>query len=55
MDGGDAPDVAETIQPVTKPSIFAQPQTEAAPAAGSGKSLFANLTKPVNPKPPAEG
>lgn len=55
VDGGDKPDVAETIQPVTKPSIFAQPQTEAAPAAGSGKSLFANLTKPVNPKPPAEG
>ena len=55
VDGGDKPDVAETIQPVTKPSIFAQPQTEAAPAAGSGKSLFANLTKPVNPKPPAKG
>ena len=55
VDGGDKPDVAETIQPVTKPSIFAQPQTDAAPAAGSGKSLFANLTKPVNPKPPAEG
>lgn len=55
VDGGDKPDVAETIQPVTKPNIFAQPQTDAAPAAGSGKSLFANLTKPVNPKPPAEG
>lgn len=55
VDGGDKPDVAETIQPVTKPNIFAQPQTDAAPAAGSGKSLFANLTKPVNPKSPAEG
>ena len=55
VDGGDAPDVTDTIKPVTKPSIFAQPQSEAAPAAGSGKSLFANLIKPVNPKPPAEG
>ena len=55
VDGGDKPDVTDTIQPVTKPNIFAQPQTDAAPAAGSGKSLFANLTKPVNPKPPAEG
>lgn len=55
VDGGDTPDVTDTIQPVTKPSIFTQPQTDAAPAAGSGKSLFANLTKPVNPKPPAEG
>lgn len=57
VDGGDTPDVAETVKPVTKPS-FLQPAaatTEAAPAAGSGKSLFANLTKPVNPKPPAEG
>ena len=55
VDGGDTADVAETLKPVTKPNIFAQPQTDAAPAAGSGKSLFANLTKPVNPKPPAEG
>ena len=55
VDGGDTPDVTDTIQPVTKPSIFAQSQTDAAPVAGSGKSLFANLTKPVNPKPPAEG
>lgn len=57
VDGGDTADVAETIKPVSKPS-FLQPAvatTEAAPAAGSGKSLFANLTKPVNPKPLAEG
>ena len=50
VDGGDTPDVAETVQPVSKPS-FLKP----AAAATSGKSLFANLTKPVNPKPPAEG
>ena len=57
VDGGDTPDVAETIQPVSKPSFLkpAAAATEAAPAATSGKSLFANLTKPVNPKPPAEG
>ena len=55
VDGGDTADVADTIKPVTKPNIFAPPASDAAPAAGSGKSLFANLTKPVNPKPPAEG
>lgn len=57
VDGGNTPDVAETIQPVSKPSFLkpAAAATEAAPAASSGKSLFANLTKPVNPKPPAEG
>lgn len=57
VDGGDKPDVAETIKPVSKPSFLkpAAAATEAAPAATSGKSLFANLTKPVNPKPPAEG
>ena len=57
VDGGDTPDVTETIKPVSKPSFLQTPAaaTDAAPAAGSGKSLFANLTKPVNPKPPAEG
>lgn len=57
VDGGDTPVVTEMIKPVSKPSFLQTPAaaTDAAPVAGSGKSLFANLTKPVNPKPPAEG
>lgn len=45
--------VAEEPAPVTKPN-FLNAQPAAAPAdapAASGKSLFANLTKPVNVKP----
>ena len=48
---------AAKVVPVSKPS-FLNAQSAAAPAdavPASGKSLFANLTKPVNPKPPAEG
>ena len=45
---------AAAEKPVTKPSFLnTQPAADPAPAA-SGKSLFANLTKPVNPKPAAE-
>ena len=44
------------VEPVKKPS-FLQPavsaETPDVPAASAGKSLFANLTKPVNPKPDA--
>lgn len=47
---------AAKVVPVSKPSFLnAQPAASPADAVpASGKSLFANLTKPVNPKP-AEG
>lgn len=41
-------------KPVTKPSFLNPAPAADAPAPASGKSLFANLTKPVNPKPAAE-
>ena len=58
---GNAAPVEEPVaeeKPVSKPSFLnTQPAADPAdaPVPASGKSLFANLTKPVNPKPQAEG
>lgn len=46
---------AAKVVPVQRPSFLNPAPAAAEPVPQSGKSLFANLTKPVNPKPPAEG